>query len=129
MQSNFRIALVPNPQTRTLLVVDDDLDNLTLVALTLEHEGYRVERATSGEEALEKLKSLKPALILLDINMPGISGLDALKHLRQRDDYLSVIFVSARSQTEDIIRGLDAGADDYICKPFDPMELLARVRV
>jgi diguanylate cyclase (GGDEF)-like protein len=128
MQSGYRISLVPHPNSRTILVVDDDQDNLLLVSSTLEHEGYRVERAASGEEALEKLKYVKPDLILLDINMPGISGLDALTTLRQRDDYMSVIFVSARNDTDDIIRGLDSGADDYICKPFEPMELLARVR-
>lgn len=113
---------------RLILAVDDDLDNLTLIALTLEHEGYRVERATTGEEALAKLNAIKPDLVLLDINMPGISGLEVVKQLRLRNQYVSVIFVSARSETEDVVRGLDSGADDYVCKPFDPMELLARVR-
>lgn len=116
------------PSSRLILAVDDDQDNLTLLACTLEHEGYRVEKASSGEEALEKLKVISPDLVLLDINMPGISGLDTLAQLRERDQYVSVIFVSARNETHDVIRGLDAGADDYVCKPFDPLELLARVR-
>lgn len=122
MHSGLRLA------NRLILAVDDDQDNLELMKLTLEHEGYRVERATSGEEALERLAKITPDLILLDINMPGITGLEALAKLRQREKYISVIFVSARSETGDIVKGLDAGADDYICKPFDPVELLARVR-
>ena len=115
-------------RTRLILAVDDDKDNLTMVARTLEHEGFRVEQASCGEEALEKLKIISPDLVLLDINMPGLSGIDTLKRLRLRDQYVSVIFVSARNETADVVRGLDAGADDYVCKPFDPIELLARVR-
>lgn len=123
------LQIAKMPSDHLILVVDDDVDNLTLVARSLEHEGYRVERASSGEEALDKLKNVQPHLVLLDINMPGISGLETLKMLRNREGgYVAVIFVSARNETEDIIRGLDFGADDYICKPFDPMELLARVR-
>lgn len=113
---------------RLILAVDDDQDNLTLMSAALEHEGYRVARASNGEQALAFLKSERPDLILLDINMPGIGGLKTLEQVRQREPYVSVIFVSARSETNDIIKGLDAGADDYICKPFDPHELLARVR-
>lgn len=116
------------PSERLILAVDDDQDNLTLVSRTLEHEGYQVERASSGEMALAALKGRQPDMILLDINMPGISGLDTLNQLRSKDAYTSVIFVSARSETADIVKGLDAGADDYVCKPFDPHELLARVR-
>lgn len=116
------------PQDRLILVVDDDVDNLKLVSVALQHEGYRTEEAESGEEALAKLKSIRPDLILLDINMPGISGLETLRHLRMREDYVSVIFVTARSDADDIILGLDSGANDYICKPYDPYVLLARVR-
>lgn len=111
-----------------ILAVDDDVDNLRLVSSALKHEGYRVEQAKSGEEAMEKLKKIMPDLVLLDINMSGVSGLDTLKSIRLRDDYINVILVSARSDSGDVIKGLDTGADDYICKPFDPMELLARVR-
>lgn len=116
------------PSERLILTVDDDQDNLTLVTRTLEHEGYQVASAGSGEQALNILRDRQPDLILLDINMPGISGLDVLAKLRSKDAYTSVLFVSARSETSDIVKGLDAGADDYVCKPFDPHELLARVR-
>lgn len=113
---------------KLILAVDDDQDNLTLLSATLRHEGYRVETASTGEEALERLKHIEPDLVLLDINMPGLNGYETLEAIRNRQTYCSVIFVSARSETEEIVRGLDSGADDYVCKPFDPVELLARVR-
>lgn len=124
---------IPNPTSRLksrrlVLMVDDDRDNLKMVGALLRHEDYDVAQAESAEEALELLKTIEPHLILLDINMPGISGLEMLRQLRQRENYVSVIFVSARSATDDVVRGLDEGADDYICKPFEPTELLARVR-
>ncbi len=111
-----------------ILIVDDDLDNLRLMKMTLEFEGYQTRQATSGEEALAVLAVLKPDMVLLDVNMPGISGLEVLEKIRQSLHYISVIMVSARSEKKDVITGLDGGADDYICKPFDPLEMLARVR-
>ncbi|RYZ72336.1 MAG: diguanylate cyclase [Proteobacteria bacterium] len=122
MHGGLRLA------NKLILAVDDDQDNLTLMALTLRYEGYRVETASSGEEALERLKTLTPDLVLLDINMPGMSGYETLAEIRKMDKYLSVIFVSARNDTEDVVKGLDLGADDYVCKPFDPIELLARAK-
>jgi diguanylate cyclase (GGDEF)-like protein len=115
-------------QKRRILVVDDDLDNLRLMAKTLEHEGYATEKAATGEEALAKLEKFNPDLLLLDINMPGLSGLETLTRIRRAQSYIAVIFVTARAETQDIIHGLDSGADDYICKPFNPFEMLARVR-
>jgi two-component system, cell cycle response regulator len=111
-----------------ILAVDDDPDNLKMVSRLLEHENLTVVTASSGQEALAKLIEISPSIVLLDINMPGIDGLETLRRLRQRQQYISVIFVSARGDKQDIIRGLDLGADDYITKPFDPLELLARVR-
>lgn len=122
MHGGLRLA------NKLILAVDDDQDNLTLMALTLRYEGYRVETVTSGEEALERLKTMTPDLVLLDINMPGMSGYETLAEIRKRDKYLSVIFVSARNETEDVVKGLDQGADDYVCKPFDPIELIARTK-
>lgn len=113
---------------RQILVVDDDIDNIKMLTETLRFEGYKVDFATSGEEALNKVAENCPDLILLDINMGGIDGFDVLKDIGRRDNYVSVIFISARSNTTDVVSGLDAGADDYICKPFEPMEMLARVR-
>lgn len=116
------------PSQKLILTVDDDQDNLNIVARTLTYEGYKVETAINGEMALEKMKTINPDLLLLDINMPGISGLEVLARVRQREKYLPVIVVSARSDTDDIVKGLDVGADDYVCKPYAPLELLARVR-
>ena len=113
---------------RRLLVVDDDDTNRTLVGKALQYEGYQVELAESGTAALNKMNDWQPHMVLLDVNMPGLNGLETLVKLRQRDEYVSVMFVSANSRTEDIVRGLDAGADDYVTKPFEVMALLARVR-
>lgn len=113
---------------RKILVVDDDSASLRITQRSLEFEGYQVETAASGREAIEKINSWRPHLVLLDMSMPGIDGLETLKALRAKGEYVSVIFVSGKSETENVIRGLDAGADDYIRKPFDTLELLARVR-
>ncbi len=115
-------------EKQSILVVDDDLDNLKLVSRTLEHMGYEVSTASSGEEGLKRLGEKTPDLILLDINMPGMSGIETLRLVRKNDKHVSIIFLTAKSETEDVIVGLDAGADDYIRKPFDPRELLARIK-
>jgi two-component system cell cycle response regulator len=113
---------------RKILVVDDDPESRKLVSRALQFEGYKVENAGSGHEALDKMNTWRPHLILLDVSMPGLNGIDTLKFLRERDEYISCLFVSGKSSTEDVIRGLDTGADDYVRKPFDVLELLARVR-
>lgn len=115
-------------KARKVLVVDDDDTNRALVCKALEYEGYQVRQAESGITGLQVINEWKPHLVLLDVNMPGLNGLETLAKLRVRNEYVSVIFVSANSRTEDVIRGLDAGADDYICKPFQVLELLSRVR-
>lgn len=113
---------------RNILVVDDDADSRHILKNFLLASGYTVDVATSGEQAIEKMKSSSPHIVLLDINMPGISGFETLNFLRKKDDYVAVIFISANTKNEDVIRGLDAGADDYIRKPFDIKEVLSRVR-
>lgn len=111
-----------------ILVIDDDKDNHRFLSRVLGHEGYDVMVASSGLEGLQLLKEFKPDLIVLDINMPGMNGLQTLKLLKQKEEFVAVIFLTGNSDTEDIIRGLDAGALDYICKPFNPHELAARIR-
>jgi diguanylate cyclase (GGDEF)-like protein len=113
---------------RRILVVDDDSSSRAIVAKALEYEGYQTRQCESGNEGLKVLNEWSPHLILLDVNMPGLNGIETLARLRVRDEYVSVIFVSADCQRDDVIRGLDAGADDYVCKPFDVMELMSRVR-
>lgn len=114
--------------TRRILLVDDDPDSVRILRPFLDAAGYQVEWAQNGQIAIEKMRTWTPHLVLLDVNMPGISGFETLNFLRQREDYVAVIFVSANTRIEDVIRGLDAGADDYVRKPFDIREVLSRVR-
>ena len=116
------------PKERQILVVDDDPDSLDIIAEALSWEGYSVRKALSGEQALHLIKDWHPHLVILDVKMPGMDGLNTLKDLRKQQQYVSVMFISGNSGSEAVIKGLDAGADDYIPKPFDPLELLARVR-
>lgn len=113
-----------------ILIVDDEPFNLDLLEQELADQGYTIERANDGAEALEKLPSFLPDVILLDYMMPRMNGLEVLKRLRtdERHKGLPVILLTAKATQEDKIRGLDAGADDYVIKPFDSFELLARVR-
>jgi diguanylate cyclase (GGDEF)-like protein len=120
--------MVHKKTPREILVVDDDKDHLKFVSKTLEHEGFHVSTVDCGEKAVEVFKNTTPDLLILDVNMPGITGLETLSLLRQKLSYVAVIFVSANDKPEDVILGLDAGADDYIRKPFDVKELLSRVR-
>jgi two-component system KDP operon response regulator KdpE len=116
------------PAARTLLVVEDELPILRFLRASLEESGYRVLEAHTGRSALELAASKKPDVVLLDLGLPDMEGLEVLKRLR---DWSSapVIILSARGQEPDKIAGLDAGADDYLAKPFGAPELLARVRV
>ncbi|MGE4130330.1 MAG: diguanylate cyclase [Bdellovibrionales bacterium] len=125
---NKPIIAAVNNEERKILVVDDDSSSRAIVAKALEYEGYQVRQAENGMEGLNKLDEWGPHLILLDVNMPGMNGIETLSRLRLRDEYVSVIFVSADCLRDDIVRGLDAGADDYVCKPFDVLELMSRVR-
>ena len=113
-----------------ILIVDDEPFNLDLLEQELMDESYVIERAADGVEALEKVESFNPDVILLDYMMPNMNGLEVLKQLRADERHKStpVILLTAKASQEDKVRGLDAGADDYVIKPFDAVELLARVR-
>lgn len=117
-----------DPKVRRILVVDNDPDSLEIIAEALSWEGYSVEKTTSGEQALGLIQNWQPDLIVLDRDMPAVDGIEIIHNMRRKIDYVSVIFISGNASTEAVIQGLDAGADDYISKPFDPLELLARVR-
>ena len=114
--------------SRKIMVVDDDKDHLNFVKKTLEYEGYNVTTVDSGEKAVTAIEDGAPDLLILDVNMPGISGIETLNLLRQKLSYVAVIFVSANDKPEDVVRGLDCGADDYIRKPFDIKELISRIK-
>lgn len=113
---------------RRILIVDDDNQSLKISKAALAHEGYSVQTADSGESAIAELQNFHPHLVLLDVSMPGINGIETLRKIREKEQYTSVLFLSGKSSPEDVIKGLDAGANDYICKPYDIFELLARVR-
>ncbi len=109
-----------------VLVVDDEADIRELIEYNLLKEGYRVELASTGEEALQKALALKPDLIVLDLMLPGIDGLDVCRSLAGQD--IPILMVTAKNDDSDIIIGLEMGADDYITKPFSPRVLTARIR-
>lgn len=111
----------------TILVVDDERNIVELARLYLEKEGYRVESAGDGGTALDKVRSLKPALLILDLMLPVIDGWDVCRKVRADND-IPILMLTARSDDVDKIVGLELGADDYLTKPFNPRELVARVR-
>ena len=111
-----------------ILVVEDDLSILTGVSMNLKFEGYEVEQAQDGKTGLQKAIDLAPDLIVLDIMLPQMSGLEVMKELRARGRETPVIVLSARGQEPDKIMGLNLGADDYVVKPFGLQELLARIK-
>jgi len=113
-----------------ILIVDDEPFNLDLLEQELMDYDYVLERATDGVDALAKADSFRPDIILLDYMMPKMNGLEVVRALRQSERHKSVpvILLTAKATQEDKVAGLDAGADDYVTKPFDSFELLARVR-
>lgn len=116
---------------KVILAVDDEPINLDLLEAILTSEGFYVEKAISGEEALEKIKTIQPDLILLDIMMPGIDGYEVCKRIRADTSlpYIPIIFVTAKHKDpQDLIHGLDLGGNDYIGKPFNTTELMSRIR-
>ena len=110
-----------------ILVVDDDANICELLRLYLTKEGYQVTVANDGEEGLEKFNAVKPDMVLLDVMMPRMDGLEVCRRIRATGSKMGILMLSAKSQEMDKITGLMTGADDYVTKPFSPAELLARV--
>src|SRR6202000_1757398 len=111
----------------TILVVDDEPQLRRAMKATLTDLGYSVMEAKTGEEALEKIRHEPAGLVLLDLNMPGIGGLETCRALREHSD-IPIIILSVRNTEHDKVQALDAGADDFVTKPFGIQELLARIR-
>ena len=111
-----------------MLVVDDELNITELVSLGLRYEGFDVSTAHDGRTALRAIRQLKPELVILDVTMPDIDGLEVVRRIRAEGIWMPVIFLTARDAIEDKIAGLTVGGDDYIAKPFSLDELIARVR-
>lgn len=110
-----------------VLVVDDEKNIVQLVRMYLNSEGFDVEVARDGLDALDKVRQVKPRLVVLDLMLPGMNGLDVCKQIRQDSD-VPIIMLTARGDDVDRIVGLELGADDYLPKPFNPRELVARVK-
>jgi two-component system alkaline phosphatase synthesis response regulator PhoP len=111
----------------TILVVEDDRPILNLIVSYLENEGYTVHTAIDGESALKQVRSVRPDLIVLDVMLPGVDGLEVCRRIQQEID-VYVLMLTARAEEVDKVVGLSVGADDYLTKPFSPRELVARVK-
>ena len=112
-----------------MLVVDDDPVILKLLEVNFEMEGFTVVRAADGVEGLERAKAVLPDVVVLDVMMPRMTGHEVARALREdpRTASIPIIFVTARAQSSDVERGMELGVDDYVTKPFDPLDLIARV--
>ena len=114
-----------------ILVVDDEEDILELVKYNLEREGFQVKCVESGEKAMASIRREAPDLVVLDLMLPGIDGLEVARRLKQDQKYagIPIIMLTAKGEEADIVTGLELGADDYIAKPFSPRILIARIKV
>jgi DNA-binding response OmpR family regulator len=112
---------------RRVLVVDDDENIVKLVSMYLEKDGYRVDASHDGREALNQFRRAKPDIVVLDLMLPEVDGLNVCRMIREQSD-VPIIMLTARTTETDKLIGLDQGADDYVTKPFSPRELLARIR-
>jgi DNA-binding response OmpR family regulator len=115
------------PRTRRILIIEDDVRTGASIELYLRHDGFATELVRSGSDGLERAREEQPDLVILDLMLPGLNGLEVCRELRG-SSATPIIMLTARSTEEDKLRGLDLGADDYMTKPFSPRELVARVR-
>jgi DNA-binding response OmpR family regulator len=111
-----------------ILLVDDEPSIVQLAHMYLERENFRVESAGDGEAALEAVRRLSPQLVVLDVMLPRLNGLDVCRRLRAENNPVAIIMLTARDEDIDKILGLELGADDYLTKPFNPRELVARIK-
>lgn len=120
----------PSTASMRIAIVEDEQDLLELVKYNLSREGYQVQTSMTGEEALRLIRHEQPDLILLDIMLPGMDGLEVCRALKSRDQTanIPIIMLTAKGEESDIVRGLELGADDYITKPFSPRVLSARIK-
>jgi DNA-binding response OmpR family regulator len=114
-------------RTAEILIVEDDTVILDTLSYNLTRQGFGVQGATSGAEALKLARRLRPDLILLDVMLPGESGIRVCEKIREEDDQVVIVMVTAKDAEEDKVRGFEAGADDYVTKPFGMKELVARI--
>lgn len=113
--------------TARILVVDDDVALAEMISIVLRGEGYSPHQAFDGQEALTQIPDVKPDLILLDVMLPGLDGIEVCTRIREFSG-VPIIMLTAKGDTTDVVKGLESGADDYVVKPFNPKELVARIR-
>ena len=113
---------------QTVLIVEDDATIARFVELELQHAGFDVLRAGEGPTAIDLLESSEVDLVILDLMLPGIDGIDVARHIRKKGSDVPILMLTARAETHDVVSGFEAGADDYLRKPFEVPELLSRVR-
>src|SRR5438552_2743387 len=129
-KSNPGSTTRPPMSKERILVVDDEEDLLELIRYNLSKEGYRVTCASSGEQAMREARGNPPDLILLDLLLPSVDGLEVCKLLKNdsRTKHVPIVMLTAKSEEADMVAGLELGADDYITKPFSPRVLMARIK-
>jgi DNA-binding response OmpR family regulator len=113
---------------QTILIVEDDATIARFVELELQHAGYSVIKAGDGPTAIDLLIDNEVDLVVLDLMLPGIDGIDVARHIRKRGSQVPILMLTARAETHDVVAGFEAGADDYLRKPFEIPELMSRVR-
>ena len=113
--------------TARILVVDDDVALAEMISIVLRGEGYSPHQVFDGQEALSQIPDVKPDLILLDVMLPGLDGIEVCTRIREFSG-VPIIMLTAKGDTTDVVKGLESGADDYVVKPFNPKELVARIR-
>ncbi len=113
---------------KTILLVDDEKNILDLATMYLVRDGFIIETSMNGSEALERIRDIKPDLVVLDLMLPGLDGFEICRKLRSENNQVPIILLTARDEDVDKILGLELGADDYVTKPFNPRELSARVK-
>jgi len=114
-------------ERRRILVVDDEERMVRFIRMNLEHDGFQVNEAFNGKQAIQKMRDVTPDLILLDVMMPDLDGFEVLETVREFSN-VPVIMLTAKGEEDDRVRGLEGGADDYITKPFSPRELVSRIK-
>lgn len=117
-------------EKETILLVDDEPDILEMIEYNLKNEGYKITKAATGEDAIRIAENSSPNLVVLDLMLPGIDGLEVTRHLKSNDKTsdIPIVMVTAKGDESDVVTGLELGANDYISKPFSPRELVARIR-
>ena len=128
MITKLQVIYMPTAANEKILVAEDEPSVRRLISFKLEKENFTVDVEENGQNVMEKLRSEDYDVLILDLMLPGLDGLQILKRIRQEEIDISVLILSAKSQEKDITRGFELGADDYLTKPFKSQELIARLK-